>query len=333
MRRVTTAIQVVILFLEVALIRYICGRLLRALISMFIVLSVVFCLMRLMPVEGYFGSRSDAMNDKVKQQVLQQLGLLDPLPVQLAHFWRDIFHGDLGKSIVYRVGQSNAAIIASKAPYSLWFGLAALIMQKLIGLPLGVIMARWKGKFFDKIGNIYILLINAVPEAVYFLLIQLYISEAFHWPMLYKAGKPNSYILPVVCLALGGIAADALWMRRYMVDEMNKDYIRLAQAKGMTASSVAFKHVLRNAFIPMAQSLPYAIIFTISGSLYIESLFSIPGMGGLLVTAIQRQDNTLVQAMVLLYSAMSVGGLLLGDLLMMLCDPRIRLTNKKEARA
>jgi oligopeptide transport system permease protein len=289
--------------------------------------------MRLLPVEGYFGSRSDAMNEKVKQQVLTQLGLLDPWYTQLLKFWKNlILHGDMGKSIVYRTGVPNAEIIASKAGYSLGFGLAALILQKLIGLPLGVLMARFKGKFLDKLGSTYILLINAVPEAVYFLMIQLYVSDFFHWPMLHKAGNSMSYLLPVICLALGGIATDALWMRRYMVDEMNKDYILLARAKGMTSSAVSFKHVMRNAFVPMAQSLPTAIIFTISGSLYVESLFSIPGMGGLLVTAIQRQDNTLVQAMVLLFSAMSVGGLLLGDLTMMLCDPRIRLAGKKESR-
>ena len=113
-----------------------------------------------------------------------------------------------------------------------------------------------------------------------------------------------------------------------MVDQMNLDYIRLARAKGMTSSQVAFRHVMRNAFIPMAQSLPTTLLFTISGSLYVESLFSIPGMGGLLIISIQRQDNTMVQAMVLLYSIISVTGLLLGDLTMMLCDPRISLTKK-----
>jgi oligopeptide transport system permease protein len=300
---------------------------------MIIVLSVVFCLMRLMPVEGYFGSRSDAMNPKVKEQVLTKLGLLDPWYTQLAKFWKNLFlHGDLGKSIVYRVGVPNIEIIASKAGYSLAFGLAALLLQKLLGIPLGVLMARFKGGLIDHIGNGYVLLISALPEAVYFLIIQLYASNAFHWPMLFKAGNTLSYILPTICLALGGIAADALWMRRYMVDEMNKDYIRLARAKGMTSNAIAFKQILRNAFVPMAQSLPAAIIFTISGSLYVESLFSIPGMGGLLVTAIQRQDNTLVQAMVLLFSAMSVGGLLLGDLAMVVCDPRIKLTGAKESR-
>ena len=168
--------------------------------------------------------------------------------------------------------------------------------------------------------------------AVYYLFIQIYISDLLKLPILYDADKPVSWILPAVSMSLSGIAYYAMWMRRYMVDQMNMDYIRLARAKGMTSSQVAFRHVMRNAFIPMAQSIPSAIIFTISGSLYVESLFSIPGLGGLLITSIQRQDNTMVQAMVLLYSAMSVAGMLLGDIAMMICDPRIDLLKKGGSR-
>ena len=123
-----------------------------------------------------------------------------------------------------------------------------------------------------------------------------------------------------------------MWMRRYMVDQLNMDYIRLARAKGMTSTQVAFRHIFRNALVPMVQSLPASLLFTISGSLYVESLFSINGMGGLLVNSIQRQDNPLVQTMVLLYSVISVLGLLLGDLAMMLVDPRISFTKKGGSR-
>ena len=152
--------------------------------------------------------------------------------------------------------------------------------------------------------------------------------------MLFEPGKGSwvSRILPILCLSLGGIASNAMWMRRYMVDQMNMDYIRLARAKGMTSAQVAFRHVMRNAFIPMSQNIPASLLFTISGSLYVESLFSIPGMGGLLITSIQRQDNTMVQAMVLLYSVISVMGLLLGDIAMMICDPRIKLVKNGGSR-
>jgi len=302
-------------------------------ITLFLVLTIVFMLMRLLPVDSYFEGRSDAMSETVKNQILSQLGLLDPWYTQLYHFWTKlIFHGDLGNSIVIRKNVPCVKIIWPKAVTSFKFGIISLVFQQVLGLAMGVGMARSKGKFGDKLGNTYILIINAVPAAVYYLFIQLYLSTLFKLPMLYSPREWVSWILPVICLSLGGIASNAMWMRRYMVDQMNMDYIRLARAKGMTSTQVAFRHVMRNAFIPMAQSLPTTILFTIGGSLYVESLFSIPGMGGLLITSIQRQDNTMVQAMVLLYSIISVVGLLLGDIAMMVCDPRIKLVKKGGSR-
>lgn len=315
------------------MIRYILGRLGRALITMFLVLSIVFLLMRLLPVDGYFEGRSDLMSDTVKNVILKDLGLLDPWYKQLFDFWRKlIFEGDLGKSIVIRKNVPVVKLILPKAKMSFEFGIIALAIQQVVGLTMGVMMARHKGRLFDKIGNLYILLINALPAAVYYLAIQLYLSSILKLPMLYDPINMSSRILPIICLSLGGIASNAMWMRRYMVDQMNMDYIRLARAKGMTSSQVAFRHVMRNAFIPMAQSLPTTVLFTISGSLYVESLFSIPGLGGLLIQSIQRQDNTMVQAMVLLYSIISISGLLLGDIAMMICDPRIKLVKKGESR-
>ena len=311
------------------MLRYTLGRLGRAAITLFLVLSIVFLLMRLMPVDTYFEGRSDNMNETIKENILRQLGLLDPWYVQLKNFWvKLLLHGDLGESIVIQKGVKCVDLMIPKAINSFRFGAVAMVFQLVLGYSMGVLMARWKGKFFDRLGNAYVLLINALPAAVYYLFIQLYLSTLLSLPMFYDKFDKSSMILPIVCLALPGIASNAMWMRRYMVDQMNLDYIRLARAKGMTSSQVAFRHVMRNAFIPMAQSLPTTLLFTISGSLYVESLFSIPGMGGLLIISIQRQDNTMVQAMVLLYSVISVTGLLLGDLTMMLCDPRISLTKK-----
>ena len=257
--------------------------------------------MRLMPVETYFQGRSDTMTDTLKENILRGLGLLDPWYVALPNFWKNLLlHGDLGESIVMRVGVPVTKVIWPKAVVSFQFGIISLAIQLVIGMPLGVLMARKKGGIIDKAGNLYVLLINSLPQAVYFLLIQLYLSTLLGLPMLFKSSVPSSRILPIICLSLGGIASNAMWMRRYMVDQLNMDYIRLARAKGMTSGQVAFRHIFRNALVPMVQSLPASLLFTISGSLYVESLFSINGMGGLLITSIQRQDNPLVQAMVLL---------------------------------
>jgi len=150
--------------------------------------------------------------------------------------------------------------------------------------------------------------------------------------VLFDKYKAVSWILPAISMSLGGIAGYAMWMRRFMVDELNKDYIKLARAKGMTNSAIMVKHVMRNAYVPMAQYLPSAILATVSGSIYIESLYSIPGMGGLLVDVIQRQDNPMVQALVLIFSSIGILGLFLGDLLMAIFDPRIKFVKREGAR-
>lgn len=312
--------------------KYVCKRILQSMVTLVIVATVVFLLLRLMPEEGYFAEGYDKMDEAQIEAALTEMGLRDPLPIQLKNFFVGIIHGDLGKSIVFRPKVPITKIIGPKIPYSLYFGLASILMSLGVGIPLGMLMARFKGKFMDNLGSAYVVLIKAVPAAVYFLFLQLYVSSAMKVPMLFDERKPISWILPAVCMSLGGIATYAMWIRRYMVDELNKDYIKLARAKGLKNSLVMSRHVIRNAFVPMAQQLPTQILMTISGSIYVESLFSIPGMGGLLVSAIQRQDNTLVQALVLIYSSIGILGLFLGDLLMALCDPRIKLGKKGGGR-
>ena len=117
-----------------------------------------------------------------------------------------------------------------------------------------------------------------------------------------------------------------------MVDELNKDYIRLAKLKGMSTKAVMYKHVLKNAFVPLAQYLPYSILLTVGGSLLVERFFSVPGMGPLLTDAISRYDTNVVQAIVMLYATLGIAGLFLGDMLLMLLDPRIKLTGKEGSR-
>lgn len=312
--------------------KYTLKRLLQSMLTLFIVITVVFMLMRLLPEEGYFGAGYEKLDYNQRETILRNLGLRDPLYVQLGHFYKDLATGNLGTSIIYRPKVPVVDIIKTKVPYSFYFGLAAIGISLLFGILLGIVMARFKDKFWDKAGTAYIVFINAVPAAVYYLFIQLYLTNILKLPVLFKQTKPMSWILPAVSMALGSIASYAMWMRRYMVDEINKDYVKLARAKGLSSKKIMTQHVLRNAFVPMAQYLPTSILLTISGSIYIESLYSIPGMGGLLVDAIQRQDNPLVQALVLIYSALGIIGLLIGDVLMAALDPRIKLTNRGGAR-
>lgn len=320
--------------------KYITKRVLRSLITMFFIVTILFALLRFMPVEGYFESY-DKMTPTQIQVQLNALGLTDPLPKQLLRFYNQLIHGDLGVSNVYRKGVEITTIIKEKAPISMALGLAAMAISMAVGLPLGMLMARstrTKYKIGDKLGTVFIVLIQAMPSAVYHILIQFAGSQThigkdiLGLPMLYDAANLKSIILPLISLSIGNIAYYAMWLRRYMVDESNKDYIRLARAKGVPSGAISRKHIFRNAFVPMVQYIPNSILLTLVGSLYVESLYSVPGMGGLLVTAIKRQDNTLVQALVLIYAILSILGLLFGDLLMGIVDPRISFAKKEGSR-
>ena len=313
------------------MIKYVLKRLGAALITLILILSVVFVLVRQMPIEGYFDN-FDKLDESGIRARLTQTGLTDPLPVQLKNFFLDLLRGDLGESARYSVGASISDIIAAKAPLSIYLGLMSMGLSLALGIPLGAAMARSKAKFWDKFGTVFIVFVNAVPAAVYYILLQSYGSRALGISMLFDRTDPATWILPVFSMSLGNIAYYAMWLRRYMVDEMNSDYVKLARAKGVTSRTITMRHVFRNAFVPMIQYIPSAVLYTVMGSIYIESLYSIPGMGGLLVDAIKRQDNPLVQALVMIFSCIGVVSLLLGDLLMVVIDPRISFAKKEGAR-
>jgi len=313
------------------MLKYSLKRLASSLVTLLIIITVVFVLLRQMPIEGYFDNFEKADQATINAK-LEQLGLNDPIPVQLWNFLKDLCHGDLGTSARYSVGAPIADIIVKKAPVSIKLGVLSMALALVMGIPLGAAMALGKGKFWDKIGTVYIVFINAVPAAVYHIFIQLYGTEFMGISMLFDQNNLVTWILPVFSMALGNTAYYAMWLRRYMVDEMNKDYVRLARAKGVPSRKIMMKHVFRNAFVPMIQYIPTSLLYTVSGSIYIESLYSIPGMGGLLVDVIGRQDNPMVQAIVIMYSCIGIVGLLLGDLLMGLIDPRISFTKKEGAR-
>ena len=313
------------------MLKYCLKRLGASLITLVIIISVVFILVRQMPIEGYFDN-FDKLDEAVIVATLQKMGLRDPIFVQLKNFFVQLLHGDLGTSVRYRIGAPIAGIIAEKAPISAQIGLSSMAVALVLGIPLGAAMARSKSKFWDKFGTLFIVLITAVPSAVYYIFIQMYATEWFHIPMLFDRHNFVTWLLPIFSMALGNIAYYAMWLRRYMVDEMNKDYVRLARAKGVPEKKMMMRHVFRNAFVPMIQYIPSSILYTIGGSIYVESLYSIPGMGGLLVDVIGRQDNPMVQAIVIIYSCIGIVGLLLGDILMGVLDPRISFAKKEGAR-
>ena len=310
---------------------YALKRLGRSLITLLLLITVVLALLRLMPEEGYF-SNYEKLSPAQIQLGLQKMGLKDPLYMQVGRFIWNMLHGDLGVSYRYRVNAKITDIIIPKIPISMKVGLISMAVGLPLGMILGALMARGKGGIIDKLGNAYIVFIDAVPNAVYFIFIQLYGSTLLGISMLYKEDDWRTLILPVLSLALPNISGYAMWLRRYMVDETNKDYIKLARAKGVPNTQIWFKHVFRNSVVPMVNLIPGSILLTISGSIYTESYYSIPGMGGLLVDVIKRQDNQMVLALVVIFAIVSILGLLLGDLLMAVVDPRISFTKKEGSR-
>ena len=313
------------------MLKYALKRLARSLITIVIILVVLFAMLQVMPIDGYFNN-FDKLSKQQIDQGLRELGLKDPLYVQVGRFLLNLFKGDLGVSHRYQENVPITTILARKVPYSLKFGLLSMAVSLPLGMILGIVMALNKGGILDKLGNAYIVVIQAVPNAIYFLLIQVYGAELLHCSQLYREDNPITMILPILTLAMPSIASYGMWLRRYMVDETNKDYIQLARAKGVPNATIWFSHVFRNSIVPMISTIPGSLLMTISGSIYTESLYSIPGMGGLLVDVIKRQDNTMVQVLVLIFAVLGIVGLLLGDIAMTMCDPRISFTKKGGSR-
>ena len=214
------------------------------------------------------------------------------------------------------------------------FGIAALVLAYLIALPAGIIMAQKKGKWQDKLGIIYVNIMISVPSLAFIFFMKL-IGNSFGLPDKFpQLGFQDirSYILPVIILALLSTASLMIWVRRYMVDQSNADYVKFARAKGLSQSEIFNRHILKNAIIPIVNGIPGQIILCISGSVITESVFAIPGMGKMLPDAIKANNNTMIVTLTFIFTALSIFSLLAGDILLTFVDPRIQLSSKGETR-
>lgn len=307
--------------------RYLLSKLGQAIVTIVLVLLVVFALLRFMPTSGYFTKEQwKEMNDSEKNAYLQSIGALDPLPVQLKDFVVNLFHGDLGRSTTMYPNAQIKDVLGDKIGYSILVNAFSWFISAAVGLPLGLAMAKHKGGLMDSLGTVYVVIIRAIPSIIIHFFIQVYFSKWLNLPMLFYLDQPSSWLLPILSMSLGSVAGYAIWLRRYIVDEENKDYIKFARVKGLPQNFIMWRHVFRNAIVPIAINVPSDFLLLLSGSLVIESLYSIPGTGGLLIKSIQAMDNNLVQVLVLLYGALAVFGVFLGDILVSFVDPRIKLT-------
>ena len=314
--------------------KYTVKRLAESLVMVLLVVTITFILMRLLPTDMYFTEEQMMkLTDQQKEEQLGAAGLLDPIPTQLFRFYRQLLRLDFGDSRRIQTGVPVVKVIASKFTVSMRLGLIALGISLVTGVLLGLIQARNKDRILDHVGTVYTVFVNSVPPLVYYSLVLVFCSRVLELPSLYSTRNVGqSSIPPIICLSLASIAHYALWTRRYMVDESTKDYIKLAKVKGMSSSSIMLRHVLKNAFVPLAQYIPASLLLTVGGSLLVERFFSVPGMGTLMIDAINRYDTNVVLACVFIYAGLGILGVFLGDILMMLLDPRIKLAGGGSGR-
>lgn len=307
--------------------RYYLSKLGQALVTIVLVVLVVFTLLRFMPTTGYFSKEEyKEMTETERNAYLRSIGVLDPTLVQLKNFVVKLFHGDLGRSITVYPKSPTTEVLGDKIKYTVLLNVFSLILSYAAGLSLGVAMARYKGRLVDHLGTAYVIAIRSIPSIIILFFVQVGLSKLLDLPMMFYMDQPLSWILPVISLSLSSIAGTAIWLRRYIVDEENRDYIKFARAKGLSQNYIMVRHVFRNAIVPIAINFPSDILLLISGGLITESLYSVPGMGGLLIQSIRALDNNLVQVLVLIFSTLSVFGVFLGDIFVSFVDPRIKLT-------
>ncbi len=218
----------------------------------------------------------------------------------------------------------------SKLGYSFVIGIISVIMAYVLGLPIGLLMALKKDKLIDKIGTIYIMFIIAVPSLAYIFLFKALGGKA-GLPTLFDMDSSSKlmYVLPIVSLALPSIANLMKWMRRYMIDQMNSDYVKFARSGGLTEGEIFTKHIWKNAAIPIVHGIPSSVIFSMTGAIITERVYVVPGAGNLLTQAINRYDNGVIVGVTLFYAVLSVVSLILGDILMATVDPRISFSTKE----
>ena len=240
---------------------------------------------------------------------------------------RDV--ANYGKDDPYTATESNYQYPSMIVSSSI-VGLIGLALSYLIAVPLGSYMARFKNTLFDSISTGALTFLMSLPTIALVYIIRL-IGSALGLPDSFPilgAGDWRSYVLPAVILGLLSAPWTAVWIRRYMIDLQSQDFVRFARAKGLSEQEISNKHIFKNAMVPLVSSIPGAIIGVITGATLTETIFAFPGMGKMLIDSVKASNNSMVVGLVFIFTCLSIFALLLGDILMTMLDPRIKLTSK-----
>lgn len=308
--------------------KYVIKRILISLTTLLTILLILFIILQLMPGSPF---NDEKLDESQKALLYAKYGLDQPIVIQ---FFRYVFHmlkGDFGVSYTISKNTPISQLIAMRLPVSLKIGGQAILIGTLIGLALGIIAAIKHNTIWDTLTTIISVIGVSVPSYVFALALSYSFGFRLKWfPLLYDGSAPfESSILPSIALSMFTIASIARFTRSEMLEVLASDYIRFAESKGISGVVLIVRHGIRNALVPIITVLAPLIVGLMTGSLVVEKIFSIPGCGSLLVTAIQSNDYNVIIALSFIYSAMYIAIMLVVDILYGFVDPKIRLVKEE----
>ena len=236
---------------------------------------------------------------------------------------------DLGR--IYGIKNVDNGILVtdymfSRMGVSFKISIFAVILELALGYPFGILMAKYQNGWFDRIGKGYIMIIDAIPGVAYYYIWMAILCSLIHLPSTYDEANVLSYLPAIITMGVTGASGIGLWVRRYMVDEFNSDYVKFARSKGLSENRIMTVHILRNAVVPLVRTFPSAVIGALMGSYFLENMYSIDGIGKALIVANSANNVWLIQGLILFTAFLSVISYLLGDIVTAAVDPRISFT-------
>ncbi|MCD7837682.1 MAG: ABC transporter permease [Clostridiales bacterium] len=300
--------------------KYVVKRVLLAILTIFVISLITFFAMNAIP-GGPFNSEK-ATSEATKAALEARYNLDKPVIVQYGLYMKNLLQGDLGVSL--KTGRNISDIIGESFPISAKLGLCAAALAIVLGLVLGSIAALMRNRVPDRLIVFFTTLVTAMPSFVLATLLLYVFCMKLGWVPVWSAGNSN-IILPVISLACYPMAYITRLTKTSMLDALSQDYIRTARAKGVPQLKVIFKHGLRNALIPVITYVGPMIASILTGSMVVESIFTIGGLGSKFVTGITNRDYTLIMATTIFLAVIMVIANLITDIVYKLVDPRIKL--------
>ncbi|QQJ80606.1 oligopeptide ABC transporter permease [Staphylococcus pseudintermedius] len=308
------------------MLRYTLKRLLYMVISLFIIVTITFFLMKLMPGSPF---NDEKLSEQQKTILNEKYGLNDPLPVQYGNYMKNVVKGDFGNSFQYD-NQPVWDLIKPRLVLSFQMGLFAMVIGVILGVILGVIAATRQNTWVDYLATFISVIAISVPSFVLAVLLQYVFAVRLQWFPVAGWEGLSTAILPSLALSAVVLATVARYIRAEMIEVLSSDYILLARAKGNSTARVLFGHALRNALIPVVTILVPMLASILTGTLTIENIFGVPGLGDQFVRSITTNDFSVIMAITLLFSTLFIASIFIVDVLYGLIDPRIRLQGGKK---